>query len=237
MPERSADNRVLIGRNYDYIYDISQPAATTYLTYPTGRYASLGNADIWIGRADGLNEVGLFVAVTALFLPGLKPGLAFWFIVRMLLDRCATVDEGLELLHKVPHAQSRNYMLVDRYGKAVAVEATTDGIEVRFPEDGLLVVTNHAACPSLAGKETFLPPDSPIRYQNLRALAEEHDMIDTQIIKRALGNRETHVCAHGDIAGQPYGTIWSLVGHVDERQLDIADGSPTEPMQYHTISF
>lgn len=32
-------------------------------------------------------------------MPGLQPGLTFWLIVRLLLDRCATVDEGLELLH------------------------------------------------------------------------------------------------------------------------------------------
>ena len=41
----------------------------------------------------------------------------------MILDRCATVDEALALIQQVPHAQSRNYLLADRYGQAVDCQA------------------------------------------------------------------------------------------------------------------
>ncbi|MDY7041296.1 MAG: C45 family peptidase, partial [Chloroflexota bacterium] len=61
LPERTADGRPIVGRNYDYFHDISEEVATTYRTYPEGRYASLGDCDIWVGRDDGLNEAGLFV--------------------------------------------------------------------------------------------------------------------------------------------------------------------------------
>ena len=37
----------------------------------------------------------------AFFVPGVQPGLTFWLIGRMVLDRCATVDEGLELIRKL----------------------------------------------------------------------------------------------------------------------------------------
>lgn len=123
-PERTMDGRPIVGRNYDFFHDVSEEGATTYRTYPEGRYASLGNCDIWVGREDGLNEAGLFVGMASIFLPGVQPGLTFWLIVRTLLDRCATLDEGLELIHNVPHAGSGTYLLADRSGKAVVVEPT-----------------------------------------------------------------------------------------------------------------
>lgn len=55
-PERTVDDRLIFGRNYDFIYDM--PPCVTYRTYPEGRFASLDSCDIWIGREDGLTVVG-----------------------------------------------------------------------------------------------------------------------------------------------------------------------------------
>jgi hypothetical protein len=236
-PERTADGRPIVGRNYDFFHDISKEAATTFRTYPEGRYASLGNCDIWVGREDGLNEAGLFVGMSATFLPGLNPGLTFWLIVRMILDRCATVDEGMALIQGVPHAQSRNYLLADGSGKAVVVEATVDGIELRYPEDGLLVMTNHVVCPARAGKESFVPPDSHPRYNRLRELLGGNELVDVEDVKQALRDHEGFVCSHGVHSPErKMGTIWSVVGRPGERQLGIADGNPCQA-EYRTVSF
>jgi predicted choloylglycine hydrolase len=236
-PERTADGRPIAGRNYDYFHDVSEESATTYCTCPEGRYASLGDCDIWVGREDGLNEAGLVVGMAAAFLPGLKPGLTFWFIVRLLLDRCATVDEGLELVTNVPHAQSRTYLLADRSGQAVAVEASVEGTELRYPEDGLLVMTNHAVCPAWVGKESFVPPDSHPRYNRLRELLGGNRLIDAGAVKQALRDHEGLVCSHGaHFPERRFGTLWSVVGRPGERQLDIAEGRPCQA-EYRTVSF
>jgi predicted choloylglycine hydrolase len=236
LPERSADGKLWVGRNYDYFYEPAKQAATTYLTYPEGGFASLGNSDIWVGRSDGLNEAGLFIGLTATFHAGVKSGLAFWFIVRMILDRCKSVEEAIQIMESVPHAQSRNYLLADRSGKAAVVEATIEGISIREPEDGLLVTTNHCECPGLRGREMFAPPDSSIRYQRLRMLAEK-TAITAVDIKEALGDREAFVCAHSQLFGQAFGTIWSLVGQPEQRQLEIADGVPSGSMDYSVVNF
>ncbi|MDY7041736.1 MAG: C45 family peptidase, partial [Chloroflexota bacterium] len=237
LPERTADGRPIVGRNYDYFHDISEEVATTYRTYPEGRYASLGDCDIWVGRDDGLNEAGLFVGMASSFLPGVQPGPTFWFIMRMILDRCATVDEGLELMYNVPHAGSWTYLLADRSGKAVVVEPTVEGIELRYPEDGLLVMTNHAVCPAWAGKENFLPPDSHPRYDRLRQLLGGDKLIDVEDVKQALRDHEGLVCSHGaHFPDRKFGTIWSVVGRPGERQLDIAAGFPCQA-EYRTVSF
>jgi hypothetical protein len=232
MPERTADSRLIFGRNYDFAYDM--PPSVAYRTYPEGRYASLGCCDIWIGREAGLNEAGLFVGISATMLPGYQPGLTFWFVVRMILDRCATVDDGLALIQSVPHAQSRNFLLADRSGKAVVAEATIDGVEVREPEDGLLVITNHAASPALAGQAAFVPPDSHPRYDRVRELLGGSEPVDVDAVKATLRDHEGFVCAHWpDGTG---GTLWSLVGHPDRRAFELTEGHPCDTL-YNSVSF
>jgi hypothetical protein len=155
----------------------------------------------------------------------------------MILDRCATVDVGLALIQSVPHPQSRNFLLADCSGKAAVAEATIDGVEVREPEDGLLVMTNHVVCPALAGKETFVPPDSHPRYSRLRELLGRDGLVDKDAVKQALRDHEGFVCSHGvHSPDRKMGTLWSVVGHPGERQLDIAAGYPCQAA-YRTVSF
>lgn len=239
MPGRTVGGRLIVGRNYDMFYDVSKDGATTFRTYPQGGNASVGNCDIWVGREDGLNEAGLFVGMTGIHLPGLKPGLAFWFIVRHILDRCATVDEAVEFIQDAPHAQSAAYLLADGSGKGVVAETTTEGVELRYPEDGLLILTNHAVCPALAGKdsESTCLADSHSRYNRLRESLEGSQVVDVEAVKQALSDHEGGVCSHGvDPSGRRYGTLWSLVGCPGERKLDIAEGHPCRA-KYRTVSF
>lgn len=46
LPERSENGKLMIGRNYDFAYDISWEAATTYRTHPESGYAHIGSSDI-----------------------------------------------------------------------------------------------------------------------------------------------------------------------------------------------
>lgn len=222
MPERSADGKLIIGRNYDFAYDISWDAATTFSTHPADGHAHVGNCDIWIGREDGLNEIGLFVAMSATFLPGVRPGIPFWFIVRHLLEHCATVDDALTWIQSTPHSQSRNYMLADA-DKAVVVEASIEGVYIREPQDGVLVMTNHPVHPALAAQNPFHPEDSPIRYDRLRVLSGSAVTMD--VMRTALNDRNNSVCAHGTVYGQPFGTIWSVIACPQDRHLAIAQGT------------
>jgi hypothetical protein len=237
-PERSASGRMLIGRNYDFTYAESRHTATTYVTQPDSAFAHAGNADVIIGREDGLNTSGLFVGMSASFLPGAQPGLAFWLIVRMLLERCATVGEALELLQSLTHAQSRNYLLADQTGEAVVVEATIDGCYVRYPQHGVLAITNHALSAPLRGNEMFIPETSPSRLARLESLAEIDGKIGLEDIQTALNDRESGLKAHAEIFGQPFGTIWSLMAELDgTNQIQVADVQPGEDIVYDMIQF
>lgn len=225
-PDRSTREKPLIGRNFDFFHDVSAESAATYATYPGNGYAHLGNCDIWTGREDGINEAGLFVGQAAFFSPGLKPGVTFWFLVRMLLDRCATVKEGIALLEETPHCASWTYLLADARGDAAVVEPTVKGVSVRRPENGLLILTNHAVCPEWAGTESYVPPDSRIRYERLSDLLGS-GIVDIEDIRHALGDHTGRICSHGEhFKGRRFGTLWSVVGSPGERCMEIAEGPP-----------
>ncbi len=222
LPERSAKGKLMVGRNYDFAYNISWEAATIYSTYPASSQAHIGSSDIWIGREDGLNAAGLFVAMSATFIQGVQPGLPFWFIVRHLLEYCTSVDEAVAWIQSVPHSQSRNYMLADSH-KAVVAEASIDRVYIREPEDGVLVMTNHPAHTDLRSQANFVPGDSLMRYDRLRSLSDSS--ITLGDMKAALNDRKNRVCAHDVFDGQGYGTIWSVIAYPEERQLAIAPGT------------
>lgn len=242
MSERTADGRMIVGRNYDMFEDVSKEPATRYLTYPEGGYVSVGNCDIWVGRWDGLNEAGLFTGTTALFLPEPKPALPGpigWFVGRHILDHCATVDEAVEFVKSLPCTGSGGRLIADSSGKAVVMESSVEGRELRYPEAGLLILTNHAVCPAFAGKdhsnEYFA--DSQARYNRLHELLGKAKMIDVEMVKKAMSDHKGGVCSHKvDSSGRKDSTIWSVVGHLDERQLDIAEGHPCRA-KYRTVNF
>ncbi len=254
LPERTADGRTIVGRNYDFFHDVSEESATIYRVYPEGRqkhaaqgcHASAGVSDIWVGRDDGLNDAGLFVGIASIFMPGLQPGLVFWLITRLVLDRCATVEEGLELIRSLPHAASWTYLLADASGKAAVVEpglactgaaGTGDGVEVRYAEDGLLIMTNHPVCPRWAGEAAFIPPDSHPRYDRLRALLGGKTPVDLEMVKAALRDHDGLVCSHGaHFPNRKFGTLWSVAGKPGDRSIDVASGYPCQN-RYETVAF
>jgi len=236
-PEKTREGRPLVGRNYDFFHDVSEDSATTYISCPHGRYASVGNCDIFVGREDGLNEKGLFAAMAAFFYPGLAPGLTFWFMVRLILDRCATVEEGVELLKKMPHASSYTYLLADAYGKAIVAEPTVEGMELRHPHEGLLIMTNHAVCQRWAGREKFVPQDSHPRYNRIKSLLGGEKVVSREDVKQTLRDHTGLVCSHGaHFPQRKFGTLWSVVGCPGERQLEIAGGYPCKE-EFRTVRF
>ena len=242
MPERTVSGRMIVGRNYDMFEDVSKEGATTYRTYPEGHYASIGNCDIWVGRWDGLNEASLFIGTTALSLSKPKPALPGpigWFIGRHILDHCATVDEAVEFVRSLPCTGSGGRLIADSSSKAVVMESSVEGRELRYPEDGLLILTNHAVCPAFAGKdrnnEYFT--DSQARYNRLHELLGGSKVIDVEMVKQAMSDHKGGVCSHKvDSSGRKDSTIWSVVARPGDRKADIAEGHPCRA-KYRTVSF
>ena len=129
----------LYGRNYDFSrqrYDRALVAVQA-----DGAHASIGFADRYTGRLDGMNERGLCAGLHYVNEEAWKPGLACILVVRIVLDQCASTEDAIALLRRLPHGLGFNYSLIDRDGDAAVVEASPSGIAVR--RGAWLACTNH----------------------------------------------------------------------------------------------
>jgi predicted choloylglycine hydrolase len=106
-------------RNYDYDQALFEAviASTDY----SGRRRVLGTSDLLWGLLDGMNEDGLAVSLTFGGRPDVGDGFGIPIVLRYVLETCATVDEAVSVLRRIPVSQSYNVALVDRAGDHATV--------------------------------------------------------------------------------------------------------------------
>ena len=188
------------GRNYDYY---KNPTLVT-ISHPKNGYASIGVSDMsHIGYGleklptsflkrincmaaiyapvDGINEKGLCTSIMALPHQASrqdtpKHDVGTSMIMRLWLDRCATVEEALALLetvdvrHDALVGTGYHYMIADATGHCVVVEFDKDDawktVLVQKPADqNYMLVTNHLLNP----KHYTTEPDPSVGNPNSRS--------------------------------------------------------------------
>ena len=205
----------LFGRNYDYF---KNPTIVT-TSRPKDGYASIAVSDMsHIGYGldklpekfmsklnclaaiyapvDGMNEKGLCMSIMALPKQAAqqetgKHKVGTTVIIRLILDRCATVQEALDLIetldirHDTTVGSGYHYMIADATGDCAVVEFDPkDGwktMVVRKPEgEASMLVTNHLLSPQYYTTE----PDEAVgnphsrswwRYETAGAYLQEHE--------------------------------------------------------------
>ena len=215
---------VFFGRNYDWYYD-DKDWDENYLTMPDQGYWSLGDSDIFVGREDGVNERGLAIAMSGITAYP-TPGINFPVAVRYVLDKCATVKEGVQFLIEIPHFCTMSYLMADASGDMAVVEASPQKTAVRKPEeDSFIVSTNHFVDPEMLDIRIYEPPDSRSRYDTIsKMLKDRTGKLNEELVKSILSDHNGLICSHrGNIK---LGTLWSLI--VDLKNLHVfrAEGQP-----------
>ena len=211
----AAGGGYLFGRNYDYF---KNPTRVT-TSRPKDGYASIAVSDMsHIGYGldklpekfmsklnclaaiyapvDGMNEKGLCMSIMALPKQAAqqetgKHKVGTTVIIRLILDRCATVQEALDLIetldirHDATVGSGYHYMIADATGDCAVVEFDPkDGwktMVVRKPEgEPSMLVTNHLLSPHYYTPE----PDEAVgnphsrswwRYETAGAYLQEHE--------------------------------------------------------------
>jgi len=220
---------VVFGRNYDFYYSFKEKSES-YLTMPKDGYWSVGNSSgIFVGREDGINQEGLAVAMTAVRPITIKPGINFALTTRYILDKCATMEEGLRILSDVHFSTTNNYLLVDREGNMAVVEASPNKVMERRPEqsDNFIVCTNQFMRPEMLEMENQKerPPDSPHRYTAIyEAIKQKKGRIDVKTAQKILKDHKGYVCSH--IESIQLGTLWSVVATLRKLRIFRAEGHP-----------
>lgn len=125
-------------RNYD---SHPLPYEGHYLIYqPTdGGYATIGPSMQITGRTDGMNEKGLVMGYNFTHSKQSEDGFLCNMIGRLILEKCASVEEAITLLKEIPHRHSFSYVLLDTLGISYVVEASPRNVVVRQSQ----ICTNH----------------------------------------------------------------------------------------------
>ncbi len=227
--EHTSEGRHLFCRNYD-----SSPNETfsLYKTYPKAKLSHIGFSSLLIGREDGINEAGLAIAVTGV--PGKytnKLGLWDHIPVRVVLERCKTVEKAVNLLEEIPHLWAKNFLLCDKRGKIAIVEISEQEVIVSYPKSGLGVITNHFQSKVM---KRYYDKQSEMYNTHKRLnnaelwFKDKKRTIGEKEVRKFLSDTEIGVCSN-KMATDPkksFVTIWSWFTEVGEKSIRYNTGNP-----------
>jgi isopenicillin-N N-acyltransferase-like protein len=189
----------------------------------------------------GMNAAGLGLVTNALVTDADigAPGLPYHVLLRAILD-CTTVTEGLAVLQSGVRSSSANYLIAHSSGAVLSIEASPGDftrLYPLFPDDGMLLHTNHFLSPQLHPTDLSLwaMPDSAVRLQRLTAGVQRHDgPVTLDGFRDLLADHADYpfgVCSHPDPrlpACEQAATIASVLMDLTARHIWVTAGNPCQ---------
>lgn len=192
------------------------------------------NTSSFINGEEGINNHGLAVAMTFVKpkLDEIKPGFNSVFLVRYILEKCKTVDEGIDVLEELPIASSCNILLADRSGKMVVVEANPLEMNIRYPEknkrgDSFIITVNHFTSRGMQKHDASNHNiyESETRYETAyNALSDINYNGGIKHAKDILSGEYGFMCQYNKKMN--FDTIWSSIFDIKNLNIYIAEGNP-----------
>src|SRR5579859_3907740 len=237
----------IIGQNWDWLLHSAQTLIVLEARPDDGPdFVTVVEAGL-LAKA-GLNAAGLGLVTNALVTDADlgTPGLPYHVLLRAILD-CATVTDALKVLQAGTRSSSANYLIAQAGGAALNVEAAPGDftrLYPLFPDQGLLLHTNHFLSPRLHPVDVSLwaMPDSAVRLQRLQAGATGSATLgDLRVLLADHADYPHSICSHPDPREHPLeqgATIASILMDLNARRLWLAAGHPCQaPYQELDVSW
>ncbi|MDB9524785.1 C45 family autoproteolytic acyltransferase/hydrolase [Oscillatoria sp. CS-180] len=216
---------IIFGRNYDLLYKFRKTTESCLIA-PQDKFAYVSQSDVFIGRCDGVNEMGLAIAMSFVNGTQIQPGITFHLIIRKVLETCRTVADAIALIQSAKVASANNFLIADAARNMAVVESAPQGSEVRHPaeNENFVCITNQFQHPRMQ------PFDqggigwcqSAERYQHLCDRLGQCAQIDMETAQEILST--TPVCL--DLRREQFGTLWSVVANLNMLAIARAEGKP-----------
>ncbi len=238
VPAPGVPGPTLTGQNWDWLPHSSQTAVVLEARQDAGPdFVTVVEAGLL--AKTGMNSSGLGLTTNALVTDADvgAAGIPYHLMLRAILD-CETVSDALAVLQAGTRSSAANYLITHRDGIAVDVEAAPGDFSrlfLLFPDDGVLLHTNHFLSPRFDAKDVSLwvMPDSPVRLQRLRAgLAVSNGLPSLDAFRMLLADHANYpsaVCCHPDPRMHPYdqgATVVSVLMDLEARSMWVTDGNP-----------
>lgn len=237
LPDASTSGHTLIGQNWDWLLHCFDTVIVLEVAQDEGPdFVTVVEAGLL--AKTGLNSSGIGLATNALVTAedvG-EPGIPYHVLLRAIFD-AETISDAFSALQSGFRSSSGNYLVAHRDGMAVNVEATPGDfsrLHLLFPEDGLVLHTNHYTSPRFTGKDVgpWVMPDSPFRLERARTAVRDERPLDLDTFRDLLSdhvNYPSAVCCHPDPRHHKLdrgATVASVLMDLDARRMLVADGHP-----------
>jgi len=225
----------IMGRNVDWSSD-SKKHIKYVFTRPSNGYSHICSRDLdSVGYYDGMNEKGLAIGWAGVFTlkSEVAPGLLMFFITKLVLERCSSVEEAVKLIKSIPIANATNFIIVDK-NEAAVIETTSKHRIIRKPKkskrENFLIITNNFISPKMKKYDIIYkrwPEATDPRIKRYNELIKENTgRIDAEVTKRILSDHEGFICTHSNVGKATSETISSFIAMPKSKSLFYANGSP-----------
>lgn len=242
LPDSSINGETLIAQNWDYRIGVRDTCVFLEIQQE-GKPSLVVHTEAGILGHKGMNSAGLGLTVNALVSGHDKASgsIPFLLICRKMLESW-TMKEAMSVYLKTSRTVSSNVMVARVGGAALDLEGTPFDTSILYPEDGLLVHTNHfIGTRSLKLKDEYLKGDASSLYRysvaqdNLRQKKGHHS---TKTLKSLLKNHFDYpfsICLHVDTNSRPdlqEETLTSIIFCLDSRMILATKGPPCQSDYY-----
>ncbi len=172
---------------------------------------------------DAINDKGLFIGLTFAHDNKWSYGLSCTHMIKLIAETCPTVKDALKVFKRVPLCYPKNFFIADDKGNMAVVEHTSSKrFRIVYPENGVLIHTNHYLDAGLAKEDRVLAEEPShntfVRYyEALRKINQRKEKFQLSDIMKILGNTSSCVCQ----TGPNFQTIWSLALDMKKRRYKL----------------
>jgi predicted choloylglycine hydrolase len=222
------NNTTFYGRNND-LPPFLKKTSKSILYKPEKGYAFIGNTSSMVNLEEGVNQKGLAVAMEFVVPKKIAPGINSVFLVRYLVEKCASTKEALEALQSLPTASNCQIILADKTGDMAVAECSPDKIFIRKPvsDDSFVVAANHFSSDQMRAynASNWNIYSSDKRYQTAYNALKNIDYVNgVEHAKNILSGKHGFMCQYEKTLN--FETIWSSVFDITNNKIYRAEGNP-----------
>ncbi len=127
---------------------------------------------------DLINTELLYIGYTYSFCKLTRYGLTYYHYMRYIVENCKTLKDVVKIIVDLPLCSPRNFFVCDKQGNTCVIEHNTRIYKVLYPENNILIQTNHSLHPELSKTDLVLQlmpfHDTYVRWFELYMLLNQY---------------------------------------------------------------
>jgi predicted choloylglycine hydrolase len=217
------NGKIVFGRNND-LPPVFRKISSSALYAPSNGFSFIANSSAFVSAEDGINATGLAVGMTYVWAKKLKPGMSSMFMVRYILEKCATAEEGVTAIQNIPIGGAYHLILADR-NEIVHVECSPQKIKIN--RGNFAVASNHFVSDEMKKyEEPKSLYHSSERYKTgYDALSKGFEEVSVGYVKDILSGKLGFMCQYDKNLN--FDTVWSSVFDITSNKVYRAEGNPS----------